>query len=206
MKISIESMTGDYLDSVMPGDEQIAKFRADCKEGLRRAGDFWKNESVKNAPRSPSASMLRKLTKAGGSYVTPARGRMAPKPVSLTAFYRQAASTLSQKKKGTFSGPAGGLRERLSGSNWKNPGGLERSIQFESDEEKMEVFVASNAEAGEYASIIHDMKGVKWKERGPGTQAKGDRADDKFVERARPSALERLQGVLAKALSALFGG
>jgi len=64
------------------------------------------------------------------------------------------------------------------------PGGLEKSIEFESSETGCSVFVASNSMAGKYAKRIHDEKGVTWRNRGPGTIAKGARADEKFIERA----------------------
>jgi len=66
------------------------------------------------------------------------------------------------------------------------PGGLERSISMEMDKKEMagSVFVAANSEAGKYAKKIHDEKGESWHNRGPGTIAKGQRADAKFIERA----------------------
>lgn len=204
MKVTLTTDGKKELYDLLPGTEEVSRFRDECREGLRRVGDRWKAESVRNAPRSPSKEMLRKLHK-GGSFTTKATARLGPQAISLTRFYRASAAALAERKRGTYAGPADGLGARLSGANWKNPGGLEMSIQFESDGEKVEVYVASNAEAGEYAHIIHDMKGVKWHERGPGTQAKGDRADDKFIERAQPDAVEKLGGVMRKALKALFG-
>ena len=66
------------------------------------------------------------------------------------------------------------------------PSGLERSIMQAVDASKCEgsIFVASNSEAGKYAKMIHDKKGVDWHNRGKGTVAKGARADEKFIERA----------------------
>ena len=64
------------------------------------------------------------------------------------------------------------------------PGGLEKSIEYEADERRCSVFVASNSMAGRYAKRIHDEKGRTWRNRGPGTVAKGARADEKFIERA----------------------
>ena len=63
-------------------------------------------------------------------------------------------------------------------------GGLERSIEYEASESGCAVFVASNSQAGRYARRIHDEKGITWRNRGPGTVAKGQRADEKFIERA----------------------
>lgn len=64
------------------------------------------------------------------------------------------------------------------------PGGLEKSITYEVTGGAASVFVASNSYAGKYARRIHDEKFVTWKNRGAGTIAKGNRADEKFIERA----------------------
>jgi hypothetical protein len=69
------------------------------------------------------------------------------------------------------------------------PGGLEKSIEYEVKGDTCSVFVAENAycktkKGFNYAKRIHDEKGKSWRNRGPGTIAKGSRADDKFVERA----------------------
>lgn len=73
------------------------------------------------------------------------------------------------------------------------PGGLERSIQYESDASHCSVFVASNSEAKAYAKRIHDEKGVTWRNRGPATKDKGARADEKFIERAIRDNLPKIQ-------------
>jgi hypothetical protein len=64
------------------------------------------------------------------------------------------------------------------------PGGLMRSISAKSTEAYAEIFVAANSEAGKYAFGIHELKGRVWRKRGPGTVAKGAKADDKFITRA----------------------
>lgn len=66
----------------------------------------------------------------------------------------------------------------------RTPGGLERSIAFEAETKHVDIFVPAQSEAADYAAIIHDMKGVKWRNRGPGTIAKGAKADEKFIIRA----------------------
>ncbi len=75
-------------------------------------------------------------------------------------------------------------RPRKKGSMKATPGGLMRSIAFASDTEKAEIFVPSNSAAGKYARRIHDEKGLSWWKRGPGTQAKGAHADEKYILRA----------------------
>ena len=64
------------------------------------------------------------------------------------------------------------------------PGGLEKSIEHTVLFDTCFVFVAENSYAGKYAAKIHDEKGITWRNRGPGTIAKGPRADEKFIERA----------------------
>jgi len=64
------------------------------------------------------------------------------------------------------------------------PGGLEQSIEWAVRFGQCFIFVRDNSPAGKYAAKIHDEKGKTWRNRGPGTIAKGDRADEKFIERA----------------------
>ena len=80
------------------------------------------------------------------------------------------------------------------------PGGLERSIEMEARVSAMEasIYVASNAKAGRYAARIHDEKGVSWHNRGIGTIMKGDRADEKFIERALNDNEERIRGAISR--------
>lgn len=65
-----------------------------------------------------------------------------------------------------------------------SPGGLERSIEMLTDDRTGIVFVSAGSQAGKYAGRIHDQKGEKWFNRGPGTMAKGPQADEKFIKRA----------------------
>lgn len=78
------------------------------------------------------------------------------------------------------------LKRKRRTSNRREPGNLEKSIEYEvlPGNAGCSVFVASNSLAGEYARRIHDEKGKTWWKRGPGTEAKGAQADEKFVERA----------------------
>lgn len=84
------------------------------------------------------------------------------------------------------------------------PGGLEKSIEYDYSQEGIEsqvsVFVPENSPAGKYAKRIHDEKGSSWHKRGVGTQAKGARADDKFIERAVKDNQEHYQTMLVNAL------
>lgn len=84
------------------------------------------------------------------------------------------------------------------------PGGLERSISMEVKTTYGRIFVASSSDANKYAGYIHDEKGSGWIRRGPGTVAKGSRADEKFIERAISDNRKNFETIfnseLAKAL------
>ncbi len=82
------------------------------------------------------------------------------------------------------------------------PGGLERSIEWAVDEEALSasVFVASNAEAGEYAEKMHDERGETWQDLGPGSIAKGGRVGDKFIERSMTENEPRIRAILTEEL------
>ena len=202
MKITFKCLTDGYFDHVLPDEVRVARFREALRKRMQDVATFWQGESKKNAPIGPTKEQLRTLHKKG-SYETGGTRAKPPTTIHLTRFYRMSAAALSSSKRGTVAGPVGGLKERLS--SWKSPGGLVRSIEAKGDENGVEVFVASNGEASEYAHIIHDLKGVKWHERGPGTQAKGDRADEKFIERAQPDAEKRMDEYLSRSLKELFG-
>jgi len=64
------------------------------------------------------------------------------------------------------------------------PGALQSSIDMKATVNFAEIFVPTNSPAGAYAYRIHEEKGSKWWKRGPGTVAKGEKADEKFIERA----------------------
>ena len=207
MDVRLEQVSEEGLDTILPTDEEMQAFEAETRENFRRVAYWWHAEAVKNAPRSPTASLLKKLARGGGTVTLGGKGKsVKPRTVSMTFFYRASAAALARMKNGTLGGTAGSLNawKKLRRDTDKVPGGLERSIDLLWSDERAEVYVAANAEAGEYAKVIHDEKGRKWKERGPGTQAKGDRADEKFIERAQPGALARFADAMKKTVQRLF--
>ena len=88
------------------------------------------------------------------------------------------------------------------------PGGLEKSIETYYDKAKMAVVICvrDNSYAAKYARRIHDEKGQTWRNRGPGTVAKGDRADDKFIERAIRDNEGRFLEILTDEFRKAIGG
>ena len=98
------------------------------------------------------------------------------------------------------------LKRKKRTSSRRKPGGLEKSIAYEvlPGNAGCSVFVASNSFAGKYAKRIHDEKGKTWRNRGPGTVAKGAQADEKFIERAirdrEPKFLTVIKSEIRKAV------
>lgn len=88
------------------------------------------------------------------------------------------------------------LKRKKRTSRRLHPGGLSRSIEWDARDMEGAVFVASNSEAARYAKRIHDEKGKTWHKRGPGTVAKGARADDKFIERAVRDNERLIDGII----------
>jgi len=142
---------------------------------LHRIGGLWKRTAVEYSPISPSSTLLNKFlkqrSKGFGDWRRLQVKGQKKRPgieVLLTKFY---ADRL----------------DMMTGKNAKKrpmSGGLMRSITMRSTDALVEVFVSANSPAGQYAFKIHEEKGVTWKDRGPGTQAKGPQADDKFITRA----------------------
>lgn len=121
-------------------------------------------DAIRNAPRSPTAAQARAARKA----------KWQAKHGNTKGFAKAQAAGIKRRKPDSHSRAM--------------PGGLERSIKWEMKGSGLssdaEIFVAANAEAGKYAKYIHDEKWKKWRNRGVGTIGKGERADDKYIERA----------------------
>lgn len=160
------------------------------RRALFRIGGLWKRTAVQYAPVSPSTTMLRKLLKGLGETSVRARkgGRM---DIQITKFYAERIHLL------------------LSKSNVKTrpmPGGLMRSITVRNTDTQVEVFVPSNSPAGSYAVKIHEEKGSAWKHRGPGTQAKGAQADDKFITRAATDKQNDFAAIVSSEIDKILEG
>lgn len=139
------------------------KFMAAVVRGLNKGSRIVYHAAVDNAPKSPTQAQLDATRKHDKKWLAANRKRVRARLAKKAA------------------------REgRVTGHHRPSPGGLEESVEFEVNAQKLElsVFVADNSKARKYAKRIHDEKGVSWKKRGPGTVAKGARADDKFIERA----------------------
>ena len=119
---------------------------------------------------------LRNLTK-----VAPQAARRAMSRCGLIAVRESKANA---PRSPTMKQHSATLKRKKRTARRMLPGGLEKSIEYEATETGCSVFVARNSQAGKYAKRIHDEKGVTWRNRGPGTIAKGARADEKFIERA----------------------
>jgi hypothetical protein len=173
--------------------------RAGMRRALFRIGALVKRTAVDYAPISPSTTMLKafaKRLKGGGAdanvmYVAGRKGRSGT-AVKLTAFYDYRMNMLLSKDPRSTTRPM--------------PGGLMKSIAFSSSDSHAEIFVPSNSPAGSYAFKIHELKGSKWKERGPGTQAKGSQADDKFIMRAITDNEGNIIAIMKDQIDKAIGG
>ena len=167
------------------------------RRALFRIGGLWKRTSVDYAPISPTTSMLKQFAKnlkrrgefAHKMYVKGRRGHSG-QVVTLTKFYEVRLPMLISK----------GSKDRPM------PGGLMRSITFRNTDTMVECFVPTNSVAGSYAFKIHEEKGSSWKDRGPGTQAKGPQADDKFITRAAADKESDFTAIITSEIDKILEG
>lgn len=129
-------------------------------------------ETLSRVARDSVAATKSALTRIGFLAQREAR-RNAPISPSRTQIIRQRTTrrAVTRKARAT-SRPA--------------PGQLVNSIDKEVSPDQVAIFVAANSAAGKYAYRMHELKNQPggWRNRGPGTIAKGERADEKFIERA----------------------
>lgn len=166
----------------MPGVQKA------LEQAMKDAGDQAHKDAIANAPKGPTATQARAQRRL--SWMVKHGGGKA----SMRAFNK------AQRQ--------GKARRKASSHSRAAPGGLAKSIQwrligkgFNLD---AEIYVAANAEAGKYAKRIHDEKGKTWWKRGPGTVAKGARADDKYILRAVQKAAKEFPARFQKWLARAF--
>ncbi len=155
------------------------------ERAMQDAGRQAHKDAIANAPRSPTAAQARAQRKS--NWVA----KHGDGKASIRAFNKAQRQGKARRKANSHSRHA--------------PGGLMKSIQWRMTGKGFaldaEIYVAANAEAGKYAKRIHDEKGKTWRRRGPGTVAKGPRADDKFILRAVQQAAKKFPGRFRKWLS-----
>lgn len=133
------------------------------------------------------ANQARMMFRAG-SLVQREAKKNAPKSPTMQELANRSTGTQAQRD-------AGKRRRNDRATSRPSPGGLEQSIEMRSNAMNAEVFVAANSSAGRYAWRIHEEKGETWFRRGKGTIAKGDRADEKFIERALNDNAENIRKI-----------
>ena len=140
-------------------------------------------------------SLVRDALDRGGRWIAGdwmGRGAHTYGPVSPT---RAQIDQERAKRKGVKVSRVAQARRRRKTKTKPEPGGLERSISAAVDGEGHDIsiacFVRTPSEAQAYANVIHNEKGKRWHNRGLGTRAKGEKADEKFIERARDDNLQR---------------
>ena len=171
------------MDDIAKIDVLEKAIAQNVNRALWQCGMIAQRESVKNAPRSPKQSEIRRAQKARQSA---RRGGQGPTKRQKAAWKASRSARATTRPK---------------------PGGLERSIKMETRQEPVNwdrseacIYVGSDAEAAKYAVKIHDEKGKTWRNRGLGTIAKGSRADEKFIERAIKDNEKTFKDKIANAL------
>lgn len=170
---------------------------------LRRIAMIGQRESIRNAPISPDQQTLNKVLRArsearkarnadkfaGDIAARMLAAKRAKGPVDAGTVAKinlraakQAKTRANRVERGIKKGAK--ARRNPRSTSRPMPGGLVRSISQHSTNEYAEIFCAANSEAGKYAFRIHSEKGLTWNKRGPGTVAKGGRADAWFILRA----------------------
>ena len=150
---------------------------------------------IRNLSRASSEAAREALRDCGRLAMMEAKHR-APRGPTL----KNLSHNLKRKKRTT-------LKSRPS---FKPPGGLEKSIQFESDYTHASVFVPSNAfcvnkKTGyNYAKRIHDEQFVTWRNLGPGSKEKAKNGfviGGKFIERGIRENIDNFRAIIAKWLN-----
>lgn len=154
------NVTIDGLDALVNKMHDLPAQLQDLAPAWFRVGVLVKRTAVQYAPVSPAAGLLKELSMI----------RMVNAGFSNKRIKRTLKAAKARRDPRATSRP--------------KPGGLMRSIMFQAGSDYVEIYVPANSEAGKYAYKIHEEKGLTWLKRGPGTQAKGAQADDKFITRA----------------------
>lgn len=153
----------------------------DLSQAWFRVGVLVKRTAVQYAPISPTAGLLKELSMI--------------KMVNAGFSNKRIKKTMKAAK----------ARRNPRATSRPKPGGLMHSIMFQSGPDYAEIYVPANSEAGKYAYKIHEEKGLTWRNRGPGTQAKGSQADDKFITRAITDNESQILSIMATEISKKIG-
>lgn len=152
-----------------------------------------------------SSAMRRTMSWIAGDWMSQAAHTYAP--VSPTQAQIDQARA---KRKGVKVSKVAKARRRRKTKTKPEPGGLERSISATVDQFGEDInaccYVRTPSDAQAYANVIHNEKGKRWHNRGLGTRAKGDKADEKFIERARDDNLLRYFSKMDAALDKAITG
>lgn len=150
------------------------------------------------------ASLVKQATREAGEWIAGdwmAQASHTYAPVSPT---QDEIDRERARRKGVRVSKVRKTRLRRKTKNKPTPGGLERSIhavcEGEGEDMKVSCYVRTPSEAQDYANVIHNAKGTRWFNRGIGTREKGEKADEKFIERARDENLKRYFAAIDKAI------
>lgn len=172
----------DIADAPSMFDRLAAALDAEIGRATFRVGQIFLRESVANAPRSPTMAQIKRDRKRREE-----NGMKKKLSAKQKAFYKRLRS------------PTATTRPK--------PGGLEKSIQVETGTDAdgvafATVYVPRTSLAGKYADYIHNRRFQVpgWQDRGIGTKAKGDRAREKFIQRAMDDNAGKFREIYQKAI------
>lgn len=186
-----------------------SSFEQSAQRAMFRVGTLVRRTAVQYAPISPTVGMLRKFAEASGrafagQFLRGAGtrkngrtkiGRDRLERIGLTIGVRagtvirlKATKRLPERDVELTQWYADRINDLISkdprSTGRAQPGGLMRSIMFRATPGYAEIYVPANSPAGSYAYKIHEERYSKWRELGPGSQAKGPQAREKFITRA----------------------
>lgn len=133
--------------------------------------------------------MMRRIHTRVGARVLDRAKRYAPKSPT-----DQERRSVSRATKAQWS--AAKKRRSATATSRTKPGALQNSIQLRATHLLAEIFVPTNSPAGAYAWKMHEEKGKTWHNRGIGTVKKGEKADEKFIERAINDSEQELVAII----------
>ena len=152
-----------------------------------------------------SSAMRRTMSWIAGDWMSQAAHTYAPVSPTQAQIDQERA-----KRKGVKVSKVAKARRRRKTKTKPEPGGLERSISATVDQSGEDInaccYVRTPSDAQDYANVIHNEKGKRWHNRGLGTRAKGDKADEKFIERSRDDNLQRYFSKMDAALDKAIKG
>lgn len=179
--MSIE-LSENGTDAIIRELEKLASAIKNPARALKHIGFKVQSRARLYAPIGPTDTTLRGMSKAAFTIkLGQVRAQMRADGASASAIKKKLAGMKRSRRRMLAAAKA---RRKPGSTSRPKPGSLQNSISIRAATAEVAILVPSNSPAGKYAWKIHNEKGQTWRNRGPGTVAKGVQADTKFIERA----------------------